>query len=74
MPGGGGAYGTKRQKTKTDSSKSVRGKSGKAELKYTGAPAPKEGSPLSGLAGGRSEERMEADGEADGAAWDFDRG
>jgi len=72
MPGGGGAYGTKRQKTKTDSSKSVGGKSGKAEPKYTGAPAQEEGSPLSGLAGGRSEERMEADGEADGAAWDFD--
>jgi len=69
---GGGASGTERQKTKANSNKGVGRKSREKEPEHAGAKAEEKGSTLPSLAGGGSKERVEADGKADGTAWDFD--
>ena len=64
----GGGTGAERKETKAHGGQGTGGESGQAEPEHGRAEAGKESAPLSGMAGGRGEERVEADGGADGEA------
>ena len=65
---GGVSGGAERKKTKTDSGQDAGRQSGQTEPEHGGTAAGEESAALPFLAGGRGKKRMEADGEAVGAA------